>query len=140
MILLEGVGHPTNCVKPVAIRGRFKAGDRKYRVDVCEGHAGDLGAPLLFGSVHGSVSSRFRRRVASVARGNRGAEDWPGDDAAHLVTTDCTSWFSTDAAKPVTSGFALQIALGGEDSNSRQPRPVTRHPIQSVRKSPSNRP
>ena len=39
-----GVGHPFHCVEPVAWHRRFRAGDRQYRVDACEGHAGDLGA------------------------------------------------------------------------------------------------
>jgi hypothetical protein len=46
MIQLAGVGHPSHCPEPVVLRGRFRAGDRQYRVDACEGHAEELGAPL----------------------------------------------------------------------------------------------
>jgi hypothetical protein len=47
MVQLPGVGHPFHCVEPVAWHGRFRAGDRQYRVDACDGHASDLGAPVV---------------------------------------------------------------------------------------------
>jgi hypothetical protein len=48
MIRLAGVGHPHHCHEPVAWHGRFRAADnRLYRVDACEGHADELGAPKV---------------------------------------------------------------------------------------------
>jgi hypothetical protein len=48
MVRLEGVGHPHHCHTPVAWHGRFRAADnRLYRVDACQGHADELGAPKV---------------------------------------------------------------------------------------------
>jgi hypothetical protein len=47
MVTLPGVRHPSHCEEPVAWHGRWRAADnRLYRVDACEGHGGQLAAPL----------------------------------------------------------------------------------------------
>jgi hypothetical protein len=47
MVQLPGVGHPAHCSQPIAWHGRFRAADKRlYRVDACEDHADELGAPL----------------------------------------------------------------------------------------------